>query len=157
MRESLEPALDDADNVIIVTVAWKGVIDVKSLQKPHVKLAIMPDFRPFLSLHRLPDYPFYFLGPYCTTIQTLLSFRILPCSERQRMNPVTSRLIYPGVGRRKIRQFLYNISAFLSSVNGSSISFAMKRARCQRIFGANELSGLDALHTVQSAYPFLIR
>ena len=51
VRKRLETSLDEANYVVIVTVAGKGVINVKSLQKPYVKLGVMPDFGPFSRLH----------------------------------------------------------------------------------------------------------
>ena len=51
MRKRLKPSSDDADDVIIMAMTWKGVLDVISLQSPDVKLGIMPDFGPFFGLH----------------------------------------------------------------------------------------------------------
>ena len=42
MGEGLEPPRDQTDHVIVVAVARKGMIDVKSLQKPDVKMIVMP-------------------------------------------------------------------------------------------------------------------
>ncbi len=77
--ESLETSLDEADNVIIVTVAWKGVVDVESLQKLYVKLGIMPDFSPFLSLHMLPECSFQNKAAWPVSLSTcFLGQHIVP-------------------------------------------------------------------------------
>ena len=51
MSKRLETAFDQANHVVIVTVARVGMLHVKSLQKLHVKLGMMPDVRPFLYWH----------------------------------------------------------------------------------------------------------
>lgn len=51
MRKRLVPSFDETNNVVIVTVTWISMMNVKSLQKAHVKLGVMPDLRPFLSWH----------------------------------------------------------------------------------------------------------
>src|SRR5437762_8480630 len=51
MCKRLEASFNETNNVVIVTVTWISMMNVKSLQKPHVKLGIMPDLRPFLSWH----------------------------------------------------------------------------------------------------------
>ncbi len=51
MGKGLEPSFDQPDDVVIVTVARIGMVNVKSLQKLHGKLGVIPDLRPFLSCH----------------------------------------------------------------------------------------------------------
>jgi hypothetical protein len=56
--KGLETSFNEANNVVIVTVTWISMMNVKSLQKPHIKLGIMPDFGPFLHWHDASRVPF---------------------------------------------------------------------------------------------------
>src|SRR6188474_3035695 len=47
----LATSLDQADDIIVVTVAWIGMLDMISTQKPYVEFCIMPGLRPFICLH----------------------------------------------------------------------------------------------------------
>jgi hypothetical protein len=51
MGKRLETTLHETDNIVIVAMPGKGVVNIKSLQKSQVKLGIMPNFRPFFRLH----------------------------------------------------------------------------------------------------------
>ncbi len=49
MGKRLETSFNETNNIVVVTVTWISVMNVRSLQKFHVKLGVMPDVRPFLS------------------------------------------------------------------------------------------------------------
>jgi hypothetical protein len=51
MCKRLETSFNETNNVVIVTVTWISMMNVKSPQKSYVKLGVMPDLRPFLSWH----------------------------------------------------------------------------------------------------------
>src|SRR4026208_1522895 len=54
----LASALDQANNVIIVTVARIRVLNIISMQESNIELGVMPDFRAFFFLHHnsLPTF-----------------------------------------------------------------------------------------------------
>src|SRR5215207_1539829 len=71
VRKRLATMLNEADHIIVMAMTRIGMLNVMRVQKPEIKLGIVPDFRPFLCLHHISDVFFTING-------SLLSCRILP-------------------------------------------------------------------------------
>src|SRR5262245_14746561 len=51
MGERLETSFDHANDIVLVTVTWIRMLNVKRLQQSYVELSVMPDMRPFVCRH----------------------------------------------------------------------------------------------------------
>ena len=51
MGKRLQPILDHTQHIVIVAVAWVGVLHIKCAQQPDIKLRMMPELSPFLHMH----------------------------------------------------------------------------------------------------------
>ena len=47
----LETSFDETNDIVIVTVTWKCMLNIRGLQELHVKPWVIPDLGPFLSQH----------------------------------------------------------------------------------------------------------
>src|SRR5512142_2308246 len=59
MRKGLIASLDQGNDIIIMAMTWTSMLNIISLEKLNIELAIVPDFRPFLALHNHSVHPLY--------------------------------------------------------------------------------------------------